>query len=115
MSGDVNFTRPAAERIARAVRVVEFGSRDGAGPTIDRPWYGGGRAAEAVRLGRISASWLKGDDATVTRLNGDGTEMSPVVTFTATNHFVDISVDCGPKKVACARVGGVWVLISAEC
>jgi len=68
-----------------------------------------------VRLGTISATWLKGTDATVTKLNGDGTPISPTVTFTATNHFVDISVDCGPKKVACASVGGTWILVAAEC
>lgn len=114
MADHVNFTRSAADRIARVVRVVEYGNRDGTPPSIDRPWFGGG-GGSAVRLGRISASWLKGATATVTRLAGNGDDLSPAQTFEATNHFVDISVDCGPKKVACAKVSGVWILIAAEC
>lgn len=75
----------------------------------------GGGGEEPIRLGTISSSWLKGTEATVTKLNGDGSAISPTVTFTAKNHFVDISVDCGTKKVACANVGGTWILIAAEC
>lgn len=57
MQGPVNFTRPAAERIARAVRVVEIGSRDGSGPVYDRPWYGGAGGSAQLKLGTFTGNW----------------------------------------------------------
>jgi len=68
-----------------------------------------------IRLGTISATWLKGEDATVTQIKGDGTEISPTVTFTAKNWFATVTVTTGTKKVACAKVDSTWLLIAAEC
>lgn len=76
---------------------------------------GGGGGGGGVRFGKIDATWLKGDTANVTQLKADGTTYSPTKAFTAKNWFVDIPIDCGERKVACAKVDGTWILIAAEC
>lgn len=111
----VDFTRGAAERIARAVRIVEQGDRNQSGPTWERVDSGGGGGGSQVRLGTISATWTKGTTATVTQIKGDGSAISPTVTFTAENWFADVTVSSGTKKVACAKVDATWILIAAEC
>lgn len=68
-----------------------------------------------LRLGTISATWNKGSTATVTQQKGDGTELSPTVTFTAKNHFATVTVTSGTKRVACGKVDTTWILIAAEC
>lgn len=65
MADPVNFTRPAAERIARAVRAVEYGNRDSTGPSLDRPWYGGGGGFK-LQLGTFTGNWQTGQYTTVT-------------------------------------------------
>lgn len=107
----VAFTRPAAERIAKVVRRVELGNRDAEPLRFERVGGGGG----GVRLGTIAATWLKGTTATVTQIKGDGSAISPTVTFTAKNWFADVTVESGTKKVACAKVDATWILIAAEC
>lgn len=64
MADPVNFTRPAAERIARVVRAVEFGNRDSLGQSIDRPWYGGSGAS--LKLGTFTGNWETATYTTVT-------------------------------------------------
>lgn len=60
----VTFTRPAAERIAKAVRKVEQGDRDCAGLTFDRP------ASPSVplplKLATFTGNWQTGTYKTVT-------------------------------------------------
>ena len=68
-----------------------------------------------VRLGTISATWTKGNTATVTEQNGDGSAKSPTTTFTAKNYFATVTVASGTKRVACARVDDTWILLAAEC
>jgi hypothetical protein len=68
-----------------------------------------------VRLGTISATWTKGNTATVTEQNGDGSAKSPTTTFTATNYFATVTVASGTKRVACAKVDDTWILLAAEC
>jgi len=69
----------------------------------------------SIRLGTISATWTKGQTATVTMQSGDGAAVSPTVTFTATNYFATVTVASGTRRVACARIDNTWVLIAAEC
>ena len=74
-----------------------------------------GGAGGGVRLGTISATWTKGNTATVTEQNGDGSAKSPTTTFTAKNYFATVTVASGTKRVACARVDDTWILLAAEC
>jgi hypothetical protein len=77
--------------------------------------FGGVGAGGGVRLGTISATWTKGNTATVTEQNGDGTAKSPTTTFEAKNYFATVSVTSGTKRVACAKVDDTWILLAAEC
>lgn len=72
----------------------------------------GGRG---MRLGTISSTWNKGQTATVTEQNGDGTARIGNPTFTATNYFANVTVSSGTRRVACALIDSTWVLIAAEC
>lgn len=69
----------------------------------------------SIRLGTIDGTWTKGQTATVTMQSGDGAAVSPTVTFVATNYFATVTVASGTRRVACARIDNVWVLIAAEC
>jgi len=63
----VDFTRGAAERIARVVRIVEQGDRDGAPLTFGRiDTLGGGKA---FRLGTFTGDWSLNEFKTVTFYN----------------------------------------------
>ncbi|MBU6222276.1 MAG: hypothetical protein KGR24_05930 [Planctomycetes bacterium] len=72
----------------------------------------GGRT---MKFGTISSTWTKLSTKTVTEQNGDGTARTGNPTFTATNHFADVTVASGTKRVACALVDSTWILIAAEC
>jgi hypothetical protein len=74
---------------------------------------GAGRGS--VRLGTVGSTWTKGNTATVTQQNGDGTALSPSTTFTATNYFATVTVPSAPRRVACALIDSTWTLIAAEC
>lgn len=77
--------------------------------------FGGVGASGGVRLGTISATWAKGNTATVTEQDGDGSAKSPTTTFTAKNYFATVTVASGTKRVACAKIDDTWVLLAAEC
>ena len=64
MADPVNFTKPAAERIAKVVRAVEYGNRDSTGPSLDRPWYGD--PIQTLRLGTFTGNWETAQYTTVT-------------------------------------------------
>lgn len=110
MADPVNFTRPAAARIARAVRFVESGDRDGGGPKWERPWDGGW-GGQPIRICRFTGSWGTNTLKTVTFRNVTTTPN----TATAMNLFANISVDCGERLAAIAREGTAWYLIAAQC
>lgn len=110
----VMLTREAVRRISSAVQHYEHGDRDQP-PIKFRAVGDDGGGEDPVRLGTIGATWNKGTDATVTQINGDGSAITPTVGFTAKNYFATVTVSSGTKKVACAKVGGAWILIAAEC
>lgn len=62
----VDFTRGAAERIARAVRIVEQGQRDQAGPRFGRVVESSSSTGSPIKLGSFTGSWPKGELKTVT-------------------------------------------------
>lgn len=99
----VTFTPAAAQRIARAVRVVERGTHDIASPK-PRQQVGD----DALVRGKFTGSWDKGDTKTVT----DATLSS--VTYEAKNYFASLT-GTGEKKCCLGYVAGEWILIAAEC
>lgn len=65
MADPVNFTRPAAERIARVVRHVEGGDRSGSPLDWDRPWDSL-PSEQRLRLATFTGTWATGTYKTVT-------------------------------------------------
>jgi hypothetical protein len=66
----VTFTRPAAERIAKAVRTVEQGDRGGEGLSFDRV---GGGLSSPMRVATFTGSWSTSTYKTVTLLGSTAT------------------------------------------
>lgn len=64
MADPVNFTRPAAERIAKVVRAVEFGNREGGALAYERPWPN--TPGSPLRLGTFTGNWQTASYTTVT-------------------------------------------------
>lgn len=100
----VDFTRAAAERIARTVRTVERGERDQApltfGPPNENP-------ADKIRIITFTGNWLKTQTKTVTIDPG-------TVTMSAINLFANISFGSCSRKGAVAKSDNTWYLIAAE-
>lgn len=104
----VSFTRPAAERIARTVRTVEQGKRDGTpltfGPRI-RPTFA--NSGDVFRTAKFTGSWNVDTTATIEFTNSTFTPQ----TATALNLFCGIADgDIG----VCKDVENVWHLVSWE-
>jgi hypothetical protein len=105
----VSFTRPAAERIGKAVRLVEAGDRD-LGPLEWGP-RGGGGAGKVFRVCTFTGAWAINSAKSVTFRNVTSTPN----TVAAVNLFVTIPVPASAKNCAIAKDGTAWYLIAAEC
>ena len=64
MADPVNFTRSAAERIAKVVRAVEFGNREGGALAYERPWPN--TPGSPLRLATFTGNWQTASYTTVT-------------------------------------------------
>ena len=100
----VSFSRPAAQRIAKAVRVIEAGDRSQPGLTFDHPMPGGG--GKPFRVCTFTGAWSIGSSKTVTFKYQTATPN----TASATNLFFPVTstaqLDC-----AIAKDGTAWFLI----
>jgi hypothetical protein len=102
----VKFTRPAAQRIAAAVRKVEGGNRDQPPFGFEHPQGIGG--AKVFRVCTYTGSWSKGSAKTVTFKYATGTPN----TVSATNLFFPItSTATSSTDCAIAKDGTAWFLI----
>ena len=113
----VDFTRGAAERIARAVRVVEQGERDQTGPRYGRVLESTGGGGSPNRLCKTTTAFLKN---TVQTLNvwEDGDPPNEEQTADETvadvvNKFADIPA-CSFVSVA-KHQNGRWYVVAWEC
>lgn len=98
----VDFTRGAAERIARAVRIVETGGRNEAPLSfrkIDTPEAGG-----KVRLGTFTGGWQKGDDKVVTLSGSTATYLVRNVSLSL--EMDDQSPNTATRQVLFSRANG---------
>ena len=103
----VDFTRGAAERIARVVRTVEQGSRDESPLTfsvVETP-------GKVFRVCRFTGAWPINSSKTVTFRNKTSTPN----TVTAVNLFASIAEPTGTASCAIARDGSAWYVIAAQC
>jgi DNA-binding beta-propeller fold protein YncE len=103
----VSFTRPAAERIGRAVRQVEAGDRD-LGPIEWGP-RGGGAASKVFRVCTFTGAWSINTAKTVTFRNVTSTPN----TVSATNLFCDLPSN-GELACAVAKAGTAWYLVQSQ-
>ena len=105
----VSFSRPAAQRIAKAVRTVEAGDRNQPGLTYDHPMPGGG--GKVLRVGTVTGQWATAATAVVTFYQVTSTPN----TVSATNLYLPIDVASG-KTAECiiAKGGTQWYLTSVN-
>ena len=123
----VSFTRPAAERIGKAVRLVEAGDRD-LGPLEWGPRGGAGQGTP-IKLAAFTGTnaWMMGTAKTVTLLQkSPDTATNPIGVFTpgststAEAHSCLFSIPgnvstaaASTTLVAITRINGVWHVISS--
>jgi hypothetical protein len=100
----VSFTRPAAERIGKAVRQVEAGDRD-LGPIEWGP-RGGGAASKVFRVCTFTGAWAINTAKTVTFRNVTTTPN----TVSATNLMCGLS-PTGSCDATIAKDGTAWYLV----
>lgn len=101
----VNFTRPAAERIAKVVRKVEQGDR-GAAPLRFWPRVVGVGGGKTFRICTFTGAWSIDAFKTVTFRNQTTTPN----TVSAVNLFLTLP-DNGQRNCAIAKDGTAWHLI----
>jgi hypothetical protein len=106
----VTFTRPAAERIAKAVRQVEGGDRDT--PGIYFGSAPGAAGAKTFRVCTFTGSWgtHATDEKTLT-LKYQTTTPNTVSAKNLTFHLPDIGT--GPYDCEISKEGTAWFLVSA--
>ena len=100
----VSFTRPAAERIGKAVRQVEASNRD-LGPIEWGP-RGGGAASKVFRVCTFTGAWSINTAKTVTFRNVTTTPN----TVSATNLVCGLS-PTGSCDATIAKDGTAWYLV----
>jgi hypothetical protein len=106
----VVFTLSAAERISKAVRAVEAGSRDAGGLSFGRPGDSSG-GGKVIRVATFTGQWATATNAVVTFYNVTNTPN----TVSATNLYLPIDVAAG-KTAECviAKGGTQWYLTSVN-
>jgi hypothetical protein len=102
----VSFTRPAAERIGKAVRQVEAGKRDLA-PIQWGPRVVGG-AGKVFRVCTFTGAWAINTAKTVTFRNVTTTPN----TVSAMNLFCDLPASGNPCAIA--KAGAEWYLVQSQ-
>lgn len=106
----VTFTRPAAERIAKAVRKVEQGNRGAEPLRFDR--LGISSQQKIFRVCTFTGSWNKNTFKAVTFVNVTSTPN----TVSAYNVFLNVNGSSdGTAHCAIARDGTAWYMIAAVC
>jgi hypothetical protein len=105
------FTRPAAERISKVVRLVEGGDRDSAGLTLRKGAVAPDTLGVFFRVCTFTGAWATGALQTVT-LKYQTTTPN---TVNAVNLFATISAPPSAANCAIAREGTSWFLIAAAC
>ena len=101
----VSFTRPAAERIGKAVRLVEAGDRD-LGPIEWGPRGGGGGGGKVFRVCTFTGAWAINSAKTVTFR---GVTSTPN-TVSVTNIVCGLS-PAGSCDATIAKDGTAWYLV----
>ena len=102
----VSFSRPAAQRIAKAVRAVEGGDRNQPGLTFDHPMPGGG-GTKPFRVCTFTGSWAISSSKTVTFKYQTATPNTAAVQ----NDLISLP-SAGTRNCVIGREGTAWHLIN---
>jgi hypothetical protein len=102
----VSFSRPAAQRIAKAVRVIEAGDRNQPGLTFDHPMPGGG-GTKPFRVCTFTGAWSIGSTKNVTFKYQTSTPNTAV----AQNDLMSLP-SAGTRNCVIGREGTAWHLIN---
>jgi hypothetical protein len=102
----VSFSRPAAQRIAKAVRVIEAGDRNQPGLTFDHPMPGG-NGAKPFRVCTFTGAWSIGSSNTVTFKYQSATPNTAAVQ----NDLISLP-SAGTRNCVIGREGTAWHLIN---
>lgn len=106
----VNFTRGAAQRIAKVVRIVEGGNREQGGLTFDHPMPGVG--GKTFRICTFTGSWAINSAKNVTFYNVTATP-NTVSVQNVMFPLPQLSSDTtSPTVCAIAKDGTAWYLVS---
>jgi hypothetical protein len=102
----VDFTRGAAERISRVVRIVEAGNRN------EAPLQYGdeNQLPKVFRICKFTGAWPIGTPKVVARR--DNTSANAI---TAYNLFASVSGVCEERDCAVAKDGTAWYLVAVQC
>ena len=103
----VSFSRPAAQRIAKAVRVIEAGSRSQPGLTFDHPMPGGGKV---FRVCTFTGAWSINSSKTLTFQNVTTTPN----TVSATNQLFTIGDACETQVAYIGKIKSDWHLLNVQ-
>ena len=101
----VSFSRPAAQRIAKAVRVIEAGNRSQPGLTFDHPMPGGG--GKVFRVCTFTGAWSFSSSKTVTFKYQTATPNTAAVQ----NDLISLP-SAGTRNCVIGREGTAWHLIN---
>lgn len=108
----VDFTRGAAERIARVVRLVEQGERDQSGPTYGRVVESSSGTGSPIKLGSFTGSWPKGENKIVTL--HDSTSTYSVKNVSVPIEENSDSPNAGQRTVLFSYVSGTYHAVEIE-
>jgi hypothetical protein len=101
----VSFSRPAAQRIAKAVRTVEAGDRNQPGLTFDHPQFGA--TGKLFRVCTFTGSWSIGSTKNVTFKYQTATPNTAAVQ----NDLINLP-SAGTRNCVIGREGTAWHLIN---
>jgi hypothetical protein len=101
----VSFSRPAAQRIAKAVRVIEAGDRNQPGLTFDHPMPGGG--GKVFRVCTFTGAWAISSSKNVTFKYQTSTPNTAAVQ----NDLINLP-SAGTRNCVIGREGTAWHLIN---
>lgn len=110
MADRVTFTRPAAERIGKVVRIVEAGDREAAPYAVDVRLQNHGTK---LRLGIFTGSWDSHSYKVVTFTSGTVTQTTEVFNWTSSVVASSEASNCS-RRVIFGKISGTASLVEVE-
>jgi hypothetical protein len=106
----VRFTKASADRVAKAVRTVELGSRDSQGLHYDKALGGGGGGGKVLRVCTFAGAWNINESKTLTFQNVTTTPN----TVSAINQLFTIGDACETQVAYIGKIQSDWHLLNVQ-